>query len=76
MMSYQIDSDFEPHFKKTVLWKFCFPLKNSMSIIGHITRFINKFSENLFLEDNFKIIKCLEEQLYQILEKLSNMVDA
>ena len=40
----------------------------------HITRAINKVTENLFLNDIFKIIKCLEEQLYQILEKLKSVI--
>ena len=38
-------------------------------------RLINKINEKLSLNDNFKTIKCLEEQLYQILDKLKGVND-
>ena len=53
---------------KPTLW-------NRSAFTGHITRLINKINEKLSLNDNFKIIKCLEEQLYQILEKLKGVND-
>ena len=41
----------------------------------HITRLINKLNEKLSSNDNIKTIKCLEEQLHQILEKLKKVND-
>ena len=60
MISYKKGPDFEPHFKKENLAKNLVPIRKSRSI-GHIRKAINKISENLFLNDNFKVIKCSEE---------------
>ena len=49
--------------------------KSRSAFIGHITRLINKLNEKLSSNDNIKTIKCLEEQLYQILEKLKKVND-
>ena len=70
------DSDFDPDFKKENSAENLVILPRSRSaFIGHITRLINKSNEKLSLNDNFKTIKCLEEQLYQILEKLKGVND-
>ena len=70
------DSYFDPDFKKENLADNLVTLRRSRSaFIGHITRLINKINEKLSLNDNFKTIKCLEEQLYQILEKLKGVND-
>jgi len=47
-------------------------LKRSRSaFIGHLTRIINRINESLCITTtNIKTIKCLEEQLYQTLERL------
>ena len=49
--------------------------RSRSAFIGHITRLINKINEKLSLNDNFKTIKCLEEQLYQILQQLKGVND-
>ena len=70
------DSDFDPDFKKENSAENLFTLRGSCSaFIGHITKLINKINKKLFLNDNFKAIKCLEEQLYQILDKLKDVND-
>ena len=69
------DSDFDPDFKKENSAENLVTLSRIRSCIGHITRLINKINEKLSLNDNFKTIKCLEEQLYQILEKLKGVSD-
>ena len=70
------NSDFDPDFKKENLAENLVTLRRSRSaFIGHITRLINKINEKLSLNDNFKTIKCLEEQLHQILEKLKGVND-
>ena len=66
------DSYFDPDFKKENLADNLVTLRRSRSaFIGHITRLINKINEKLSLNDNFKTIKCLEEQLYHISYKKS-----
>ena len=70
------DSDFDPDFKKENSGENLVTLRRSRSaFIRHITRLINEISEKLSLNDNFKTIKCLEEQLYQILDKLKGVND-
>ena len=70
------DSDFDPDFKKKNSGENLVTLRRSRSaFIRHITRLINEISEKLSLNDNFKTIKCLEEQLYQILDKLKGVND-
>ena len=70
------DSDFDPDFKKENSGENLVTLRRSRSaFIRHITRLINEISEKLSLNDNFKTIKCLEEQLYQILDKLRGVND-
>ena len=70
------DSNFESDFKNDNSTKNLVTLHRSRSaFIGHIARFINKINEKLSLNDNFKTIKCLEEQVYQILEKLKGVND-
>ena len=49
--------------------------KSQSAFIGHIIRLINKLNEKLSSNDNIKTIKCLEEQLYQILVKLKRVND-
>ena len=59
------DLDFDPDFKtKNSAENLVILPTSSASFIGHITRLINKINEKLSLNDNFKTIKCLEEQLY------------
>ena len=70
------DSDFDPDFKKENSGENLVTLRRSRSaFIRHITRLINEISEKLSLNDNFKTIKCLEELLYQILDKLKGVND-
>ena len=70
------DSDFDPDFKKENSGENLVTLRRSRSaFIRHITRLINEISEKLSFNDNFKTIKCLEEQLYQILDKLKGVND-
>ena len=70
------DSDFDPDFKKENSGENLVTLRRSRSaFIRHITRLINEISEKLSLNDNFKTIKCLDEQLYQILDKLKGVND-
>ena len=71
--------DFDPDFKK-VVQHLSYPSKKSFSIyssafIGHITRLINKIDKKLSLNNNFKTIKCLEDQLDHILEILKSVND-
>ena len=40
--------------------------RSRSAFIGPTTRLINKINDKFSLNDNFKTIKCLEEQLYQI----------
>ena len=64
------------HFEKESFAEKLLNLRKSRSaFIGHITRLINKLNEKLSSNDNIKTIKCLEEQLYQILEKLKKVND-
>ena len=59
--------DFDPDFKRGSLAEnLVVPQRSSSAFIGHITRLINKINEQLPLNDIFKTIKSLEEQLYQI----------
>ena len=70
------DSNFESDFKNDNSTKNLVTLHRSrLAFIGHIARLINKINEKLSLNDNFKTIKCLEEQVYQILEKLKGVND-
>ena len=76
MMSYEKESDFHTDFKKDSSAENLVTLRRTRSaFIGHITRLINKINEKLSLNDNFKTIKYLEDQLYQILEKLKSVND-
>ena len=64
------------HFEKESFTEKLLNLRKSRSaFIGHITRLINKLNEKLSSNDNIKTIKCLEEQLYKILEKLKKVND-
>ena len=64
------------HFEKESFAEKLLNLRKSRSaFIGHIIRLINKLNEKLSSNDNIKTIKCLEEQLYQILEKLKKVND-
>ena len=70
------DSNFESDFKNDNSTKNLVTLHRSrLAFIGHTARLINKINEKLSLNDNFKTIKCLEEQVYQILEKLKGVND-
>ena len=76
MMGDKKDSDFDLDFKKDSSTENLITLRrNRSTFIGHITRLINKINEKLSLNDNFKTIKCLGEQLYEILEKLRGLND-
>ena len=71
-----MSDDFHTDFKKDSSTENLVTLRRSRSaFIGHITRLINQINEKLSLNDNFKTIKCLEEHLYQILEKLKTVND-
>ena len=76
MMSDQKDSDFHNDFKKDSSTENLVNLRRSRSaFIGHITRLINQINEKLSWNGNFKTIKCLGEQLYQIIEQLKSVND-
>ena len=76
MMRDKKDSDFDPDFKKANSEENLVTLRRSRSaFIKNITRLINKINEKLSLNGNFKTIKCLEEQLYQIFKKLKSVND-
>ena len=76
MMSDEKDFDFDTDFKKESSAENLVILRRSRSaFIGHILRLINQINEKLSLNNNFKAITCLDEQLYQILEKLKSVND-
>ena len=76
MISDEKDSYFHTDFKKDSSVENLVTLRRSHSgFIGNVTRLINQINEKLSSNDNFKTIKCLEEQLYQILEKLKSVND-
>ena len=76
MMGDGKDSDFDPDFKNGNSVENLVTLRGCRSgFIGHITTLIHKINEKLSLNDSFKTIKCLEKQLYQILEKLKGVND-
>lgn len=70
--NYQIDHLEDEHL---ISEKILTLRKSRSAYIGHITRTINKINEKLSLNENIKTIKCLEEQLYQILEKVKGIND-
>ena len=72
----QIDPSTQPQSAIETINERLFSLKRSRSaFIGHLTRLSNTIGEKLSFNENVKSIKCLEEQLYQVLDKLKNTND-
>ena len=67
MIRGESNSDFDPNFKRNRSAENLVNLWGKCSVfIRHITRLFKKINEKLSMNNNFKTIKCLEEQLHQI----------